>query len=179
MRFLQSMQIYLGSIGSRGPYWIAGLLCLGSPAGSKCLSYKLPLDINIRKTFGPALAQVKALTQPGNAAVQQRQAEINSLQTHRKCAPAVTHLVCFPFMPSNPIFYGFRHPSSIIWRTDEFTEKLKQINTADQCFSNAFFFFRTTAFLLLKYFHLIIKHYSKLKILKWHLTIFNRHQAKV
>lgn len=63
MRFLLSMQIYLGNTGSRGPYWIAGLLGLGSPfAGSKCLSYKLPLDINIQKTFGPALAQVKALT---------------------------------------------------------------------------------------------------------------------
>lgn len=61
------MQMYVGSmrrsIRSKGPYWIADLLSLGSPdAGSKCLSYKLPLDINIRKTFGPALTQVKAQT---------------------------------------------------------------------------------------------------------------------
>lgn len=57
MRFLLSMQIYLGNTGSRGPYWIAGLLGLGSPfAGSKCLSYRLPLDINIQKTFGPCVS---------------------------------------------------------------------------------------------------------------------------
>lgn len=117
--FFLPMQMYVGSmrrsIRSKGPYWIADLLSLGSPdAGSKCLSYKLPLDINIRKTFGPALTQVKAQTQPHNAAVQQRQAEINSLQTHRKCAPAVTQLACFPFMPTNPVFCAFRHPPSII-----------------------------------------------------------------
>lgn len=40
----------------QGALWIADLLGLGSPdAGSKCLSYKLPLDINIRKTFEPCI----------------------------------------------------------------------------------------------------------------------------
>lgn len=68
--------------------------------------------------------------------MQQRQAEINSLQTHRKCAPAVAQPACVLFMPTNPVFYGFRHPPSIIWRTDEFTEKLKEINTTDHWFSN-------------------------------------------
>jgi len=61
------MQMYLGggwrSSRSKGPCHIAGLLGSGSPNdGSKWLSYKLSLDINIQKTSGPALAQVKTPT---------------------------------------------------------------------------------------------------------------------